>query len=403
MGLLDNLSSAYNSVSSSVKSTINQVKSDVNQAKASVMPPNLYTPRGGYSKLDTGKYDIDNYSYPSDLMADDGRYGGNYVMFYINVATEGKLTKGMESLEVGDYPARDRGDLIGQAMSKSGLVASAGAVAATEGLAAGGVLGAAKGAKSRAGAIKNVAKTAGKVAGVAAAVPAVGLGVAATMAPDAKRSQKRLKTAIALHVPNQLSVRYGVQWSDEDTSALAQANALGTEVLKAVGSDKKSDVAGAAQGALAAQALGKLPANMAGGASAALGLASNPKKEQVFKGVDFRTFSFEYQFFPRNIDEANNVMNIIEQFKFHMQPDFADNYNFVYVYPSEFDISYYTGGEENEHLHRHASCVLSSLNVNYTPNGVYTTFDNGMPTQINLTLEFRELSLMNKQRIKDGM
>ena len=97
------------------------------------------------------------------------------------------------------------------------------------------------------------------------------------MAPDAKRSQKRLKTAIALHIPNQLSVRYGVQYSDEDTSALTQANAIGTEVLKAVSSDKKSDVAGAAKSALAAQALQKLPANMAGAASAALGLAANPK------------------------------------------------------------------------------------------------------------------------------
>ena len=90
---------------------------------------------------------------------------------------------------------------------------------------AGGVLAGGKG-------VKDTVKTAGKVAGAAAAVPGVGLGVTATMAPDAQRSQKRLKTAIALHVPNQLSVRYGVQWSEDDTSALAMVNAGGTEIKK---------------------------------------------------------------------------------------------------------------------------------------------------------------------------
>lgn len=401
MGLLDNLSSAYGSVKSSVQSTIDQVKSDVSAAKSSVLPPNLYTPRGAYSSLDTGKYDIKNHTYPNDLMAPDSRYGGSYVMFYINIASDGKLARsGVETLAVGDYPPRDRGDLIGQELSKTGLVGSASAVAAAEGLAAGGVLGAAKGSGSKLGA---VAKTAGKVAGVAAAAPAVGLGVTATMAPDAKRSQKRLKTAIALHIPNQLSVRYGVQYSDEDTSGLMQANAIGTEVLKAVSSDKKSDVAGAAKSALAAQALQKLPANMAGAASAALGLAANPKKEQIFKGVDFRTFTFEYQFFPRNVDEARNVLRIIEEFKYHMHPEFADTYNFVYVYPSEFDIAYFANGKENPNLHRHTSCVLTSMNINYTPNGMYTTFDNGMPTQINMSLEFRELALLTKDKVKNGL
>jgi hypothetical protein len=133
--------------------------------------------------------------------------------------------------------------------------------------------------------------------------------------------------------------------------------------------------------------------------SAATGLAANPKKEQVFKGVDFRTFSFDYQFFPRSEPEAANVLRIIKEFKYHMHPEFKDANNFLYIYPSEFDISYYQNGEENMNLHRHTSCVLQEMTVNYTPNGSFTTFPNGMPTQINVTLGFKELGLLAEFKI----
>ena len=54
-------------------------------------------------------------------------------------------------------------------------------------------------------------------------------------------------------------------------------------------------------------------------------------------------------------------------------------------------------------LHRHTSCVLTELNVNYTPNGTYAAFPNGMPTQINVSMQFRELGLLTKDKVKDGL
>ena len=247
---------------------------------------NLYSPRGGASKFEGGKYDITSYSYPSDLMAPDGRYGANYAIFYINVATDSKLFRDKEVKTVDDFPARDRGDLVAQGFTRKGLV-GANALVNTLGGAVGGSIG-------FGGGIKGAAK------GVALAnVATVGVGVAATQAPDATRSQKRLKTAIALHVPNQLQIRYGMQWSEDDTAMLAAAGAGGSEVLKALTSGgKDSDVTGVGAAIISNLALSKGPNAAAN--SAALGLAANPKKEQVFKGVDFRTFQFEYQFFPRN-------------------------------------------------------------------------------------------------------
>jgi len=86
-----------------------------------------------------------------------------------------------------------------------------------------------------------------------------------------------------------------------------------------------------------------------------------------------------------------------------MHPEFKDANNFLYIYPSEFDIFYYNNGQENMNVNRHTSCVLTDMVVNYSPNGQFTAFANGMPTQINLTLTFKELATLTKEKIQDNL
>jgi hypothetical protein len=350
--------------------------------------PQKYTPRGTSSLFNDKKYDISNYSYPLDLMSNT--YGNNYVIFYINVSTDSKLIKEdkVSTVELDPNEIRDQGDTVAKNLDTTQLVAANAATNTVKGILGGSIIGGKGGA----------------VAGAAIAnIPTVGVGVAASMAPMTQnRGQKRLKTAIALHIPNQLNIRYGMQWSDEETSEFAMGEAGTGEIIKALsGKGSLKDTTDVGQAVLTNLALGKGPNNAAN--SAVTGLAANPKKEQIFKGVDFRTFQFDYQFFPRSAPEAQHVLNIIEQFKYHMHPEFKDTSNFVYIYPSEFDIFYYQGNQENLNLHRHTSCVLTEMNINYTPNGTFSTFQNGMPTQINITLAFKELALLTKDKIKDNL
>jgi len=350
---------------------------------------NLYTPRGEASAFDDGKYDIQQYAYPSDLYSNRAVYGGNYAIFYINVSSDSKLIKEQNAETVEDYPPGDRGDLVGTGLTGAQLAVGNSITGAIEGAIGGGLL-----TGNTAGAAKGAA--------VGAAVGGITGGI---VGAQMSRSQKRLKAAIALHIPNNLSVNYGVSWSDDDTGGLAMGVAAaqqGWELAKAIGSlgkSNNSDVTGTGAAILTNIALSKGP-NQAGN-SVASGLAANPKKEQVFKGVNFRTFSFDYKFFPRNSDEAQNIIRIISQFKYHMHPEFKDSNNFVYIYPSEFDIFYYKDGLENLNLHRHTSCVLTDMSINYTPNGMFNTFADGMPTQIDVVLSFRELALLTKDKVKD--
>ena len=56
---------------------------------------------------------------------------------------------------------------------------------------------------------------------------------------------------------------------------------------------------------------------------------------------------------------------------------------------------------ENPFYNKIATCVLEACNVDYTPNGVQA-FASGAPTQINMTLNFKETKMLTKQKISDG-
>lgn len=380
---------AVNSVTNAAQTAYSSTKKTLNEIAT---PINLQdTSRKGAGSFNTGQYQVNSHTYPADLLSSVGSYGGNYVIFYINVAIDSKLVGKLGEnglVAVKDVPPRDRGDLVGMNLNTTQLTATVAGTAALEGALGGGLL---KG---------NIA---GAAQGAAAGTVVGGVvgAIVANEAATASRAQRRLKTAIAMHVPNQLSIRYGMNWGDEDTAGFQMVATGGAEIANAL---KTGDMKGLGEKASAiatSLALSQGPAKA--GMSAATGLAANPKKEQLFKGVDFRTFSFEYQFFPRSETEAANVLKIIKEFKYHMHPEFKDASNFLYIYPSEFDISYYQNGTENLNLHKHTSCVLQEMNVNYTPNGSFTTFPNGMPTQINVTLGFKELGLLTKDKVDDGL
>jgi hypothetical protein len=126
----------------------------------------------------------------------------------------------------------------------------------------------------------------------------------------------------------------------------------------------------------------------------------NPFKETVFESVDFRSFAFKYKFFPKNKKESADVFRIIETFKFHMHPEMSDG-NLFFIYPSEFNITYYFGQQKNSYFHKFTTCVLESMDVSYGGEQ-FSSFRNGEPTEINVSLTFRELEVLTKKMINQG-
>lgn len=363
---------------------------EIGTGASRIMPRNTYST----TIYENDKYNVKGYSYPNDLM-ETTDYGENRVIFYINVSVDSRVFKTEEGIGTVDDVQRDqRGELVGQNVTTAQAETAAGTAGAITG-ALGGKLFFDKG---KSGAVAGGVLGAGGAALISSNVSNTGNQTAFS------RPQKRLQAAIALYIPNQLSIRYSAGWSEEETVGFSAAAQGAGEILRAFEADVNlKRTGGIAQSVLTSAALGGFGASPVPFATAmgiGAGLAANPKKEQAFKNVDFRTFTFDYQFSPRSEEEAKNVMNIIQAFKYHMHPEFKSPDNFLYIYPSEFDIVYYKGTTENIKIHRHTSCVLTEMNVNYTPNGVFTTFPDGTPTQINVSLTFKELMLLTKEAIE---
>lgn len=364
-------------------------------------------PSFGYesSGYESSAYDVDGLMYPEDLESNP-KYGNHKVIFYINVSVDSRVLKqGSSSLSTVEGVQRDmRGNVIGQQIGKTSAetIATIGAAATVAGV--GGALLGSLGGSGGTGGLLGAGITGITGGAIVGSTNNGESSPAEPKAPTFSRPQKRLKSAIALYVPNNLQTRYSVSWGEEDMMGLSALGYLGQgadELLRAASEGNKTNI-GAAGGVAASVItnLGIRNAPFGSQLATAAGVAANPKKEQSFKDVDFRTFTMDYQFSPRNSTEAQNILNIIRTFKYHMHPEFKDSDKFIYIYPSEFDIVYYHNNQENLKIHRHTSCVLTEMNVNYSPNGVFSTFSDGMPTNIMVSMTFRELQLLSKETIE---
>ena len=132
---------------------------------------------------------------------------------------------------------------------------------------------------------------------------------------------------------------------------------------------------------------------------------ANPYLEVLYGGPQLRTFNYSFKFAPKNEPEKNDVQKIIQMFRFHSAPEQQKNTMF-FTLPSEFDIHYMYQAEDgiaNENLHypKIATCVLQSVNTNFTPNGVKSHHD-GSPVTITMDLSFLETETITKDHINDG-
>jgi hypothetical protein len=146
--------------------------------------------------------------------------------------------------------------------------------------------------------------------------------------------------------------------------------------------------------------------------SQAFGVVQNPMLELLYSKPSFRTFRFEFMFYPRSEKEGKGVQDIIERLRFHQAPEVAQGGTggFFMVPPSEFDISFYYNGKENPNIPKISTCVLTQFSVDYAPNGfsayevpgeAATKGGTGMPVAIRLSLQFKETEIVTKTLLKN--
>lgn len=224
-------------------------------------------------------------------------------------------------------------------------------------------------------------------------------------APEGESTDKVVKTgSISLYMPTAPQVQYGTQWSAGDIGAAGAAALAAFEngddaTKEAAATYLKTGVGTYANKALelAAGAVntdtGKNALNFSRKA------VKNNEARMLFQGVDFRQFTFEYTFSPKNMKETENVKKILNTFKKNMLPKRQSNFNLL-TYPNEFQIEYFAENGPNEYLHKFKPSALVNMSINYGPNGSFATFMNGAPVEMTVTLTFQELTFLTQEDIE---
>ena len=154
----------------------------------------------------------------------------------------------------------------------------------------------------------------------------------------------------------------------------------------------------------AAAAAPGVPTGIGSAATIALQTSVNPNTRALFKGVQLREFSFNFQMIATSEKESEEIEKITTFFRDNMYPRVFDPFNqsipFAYNFPNIFRIAFRIGSTKIK-VPKIYECYLRNCQVIYNPTGaVY--HKNGYANEVGMTLTFMEYKTLSKQDIAEG-
>lgn len=205
------------------------------------------------------------------------------------------------------------------------------------------------------------------------------------------------KAVIALYMPETMAFTYNTPYDETSLLEVAQeAASLAASGLKGIPfagkvAEKGSKLLTSVPKSGAVRLLGK-----------SLGLAINPQKQLLFQGIGFRDYQLVFTFTPYSKAESQQIADIIKQFKMAAAPQITTSAGGMFFkVPKTFKIKFMFNNKENTKISKVTDSVLTTVDVNYSPN-TWAAMDDGAPAQVMLTLNFKEINLVDRTMIKDG-
>tara|TARA_B110000444_G_scaffold35720_1_gene31230 strand:- start:5201 stop:6265 length:1065 start_codon:yes stop_codon:yes gene_type:complete len=214
-------------------------------------------------------------------------------------------------------------------------------------------------------------------------------------------------TEITLYVPEGITSDSSVSYGKSEVGVGARGL---DKASQSEGFAKVTEAGGAVMDA-AGVAITKVVNSMTGNVkNIREGRATNPMIETTFEGVDFRSFGFTYEFWPKSKQEADMVNRIIFSFRTAMLPDTyggdgltgdastssIENY---FNFPNIFDVAY--EGPIAKVLDGFLPMVCTQCEVDHFNGGRVATFVEGQPVSTKMTLAFQEIKILSQESYQE--
>ena len=295
------------------------------------------------------------------------------------------------------------------------------------------------------------------------ATTGVGRGGISEYNKSALYSRAETLTPIVLYMPEDISSSYKANWTGKAFSNVARdameaASQAGWSKVEGL-SDGVNNMMKRSKALIGAQAIrtatqaitGDTLSNddVFGGIS---GVILNPNAEMLFGGTEFRTLTLNYKLVPRNEGEARAIKGIINTFKQAMLPmhsvggadakvfgqeisatpeaggealdlnyrkqrawwDFLNAFgtgrdvggggldNAFIAVPNLVNVAFMNGSGLNPNVPQYKMCAITNVDVNYTPDGAWSTYGDGTPVASTLSLSLQETKLLFAEDVAGG-
>ena len=175
------------------------------------------------------------------------------------------------------------------------------------------------------------------------------------------------------------------------------------------------------------------------------GTILNPNVELLFGGPSLRNIGFRFKMAARSEKEAKSMIKICRAFQHHASASFGgegilskeisqvfsgvatavagseqeeepelglsrkeivDNIskssNFISV-PDLCVFKYMTGNDPNKYINQYKACAITNVDVNFTPDGSYSTLIGGYPSALELSIALVETKIIYRSEVKTGL
>ena len=163
------------------------------------------------------------------------------------------------------------------------------------------------------------------------------------------------------------------------------------------------------------------------------GIVMNPNTELLYDSPELREIGMTWKLMPKNIKEARVVKSIVNAFRDASLPSYGSTddpipewgdeikgangirgkdheteetrvfseENFIHV-PWLCKFTFMNGNETHYHVAQFKPCAISKVSVNYTPDGMYSTYTDGSPVATELSINFIESKIIFKGEVDKG-